>query len=278
VYAGWNESIRRTTGKYIHVAASDDTAMPGFLEEMVIALESECDVDMAVCRFEFIDAEGKILQTPPRQRLDTLYDKWQEVPHRRPREADILIHLCIGIPWTTAGALLFRTSLLEKTGLFRTDCVADADRFWSLRASFYSDTISLPERLSTWRYHARQASVGHDVRWARRSLRVISETVDECLSLIPGAWRRDPAWRKKLLWKAVQDYLAEYHLDRRALRAAPGAFVTGCIRGLVKEPRYLLRRILSGFSWDVPEFVSEHDYLESIIKEWGVQWEPKPLN
>ena len=151
VYAGWNECLRRVTGRYVHVATADDTCRPDFLERMVAALERQPDAGLAVCQFDFIDHEGRVLDPPPRRRLDTFYGRWLETPHRRPGETEVLIHLFVGIPWTTAGALVFRSSLLNRTGPFREDAGGDADRYWSLRASLHADTISLPERMATWR-------------------------------------------------------------------------------------------------------------------------------
>ena len=277
LYAGWNECLRRARGEFVHIAAADDLIEPEFLEALVSEMERHEDVSLAVCRFDFVDLEGGVIAPDPRQRLDRVYDRWRDVPHRRPHELDLLIHFCIGIPWITAGSLVFRRSLLKKTGLFRTDCFHDADRFWSLRASLHSDTISLPECLASWRYHPDQASQFHDRNWARRGLRLMRNVLVDCEDRIPLGWKSDPLWRDRLLWKSKQHVRAEYCLDRRSLLRSPHRLLLGGLRALVSEPDYLRRRLSCGLSWDVPEFADEHDYLWDLVRRWNVQWEPIPL-
>lgn len=277
LYAGWNECLRRVSGEYVHIAAADDLIAPRFLEELVSVLEKHSDTDLALCRFDFIDLDGKRIGPDPRQRLDAAYDDWNEAAHRRPAEVDVLIHFCIGIPWTMAGSLVFRALLLEKTGLFRTDCHHDADRFWSLRASLHSDSIYLPDRLASWRYHEGQASQSHDRRWAARSLRMMRMICEECEDLIPSGWRNDPGWREKLLWKARREYLAEFGLDRRILRSSPHRLAYGALRALVREPAYLGHRLASGLSWTAPEFQDEHEFMFALAERWGVNIQPELL-
>ena len=73
VYAGWNECLRRARGEYVYIATSDDTAKPELLERMVGVLQKHPDVDLAVCRFEFIDEAGTVMNPPPFQEVCHLY-------------------------------------------------------------------------------------------------------------------------------------------------------------------------------------------------------------
>src|SRR5205085_11275036 len=63
IYAGWNECLRRVTGKYVYIATSDDTADPRLLETLTGVLEQHPDVDMATCNLTLIDEHGKRVET-----------------------------------------------------------------------------------------------------------------------------------------------------------------------------------------------------------------------
>lgn len=274
IYAGWNACLRRAEGRYIAIAPADDTARPEFLETMTAALEAHPDVNLAVCQFDFIDRQGRVFDPPPKRRFDLLYQEWLAVPHRRPREADILTHLCVGIPWTTTSALVFRASLLEKTGFFRTDCGARADALWSLKASLHSDSISLPGRMATWRRHVAQGSAENAGDWWRRSWRLMRELLQQNHALIPEAWRRDPEWERELLAVQRTRYLRNLRLDRNAAKRHFGRFVLNCAQALAIEPRYAARRLLRGLPWEDSEIKEEYTHLRYLIDKWKVAWEP----
>ena len=277
VYAGWNECLKCASGRYIHVATADDTVSPDFLEKLVAMLEQHQDVDLAVCQFDFTDASGTVTE-PPRRCLDRVYGKWLDVPHLRPSETEILIHLCLGgIPWTTAGALVFRRSLLDKTGMFRRDLGPRADMPWALRASLHSGTISLPDKMATFRQHPDQASTARVSGWGRKNLRAKEGILEELSDRVPDEWKRHDDWRARLLWKPRQDYLAGFGLDRKNVRERPWSFMVGMSKALVKEPAYLFARLQSRFSWESAEFSDEYEYFWGLIKEWQIDWEPNAL-
>jgi len=277
IYAGWNDCLQRCRGKYISIAPSDDTATPEFLETMVGALDHYADVDLAVCQFDYMDAGGNVVSPAPAKRNDLLYKDWINMPHRRPREADILTHLCVGIPWMTTTALVFRSSLLQKTGLFRTDCGARADALWALRASLHSDSISIPARMATWRRHEAQGSGTWERRWWRKHWRFADELLVECEGGIPGAWQEDPAWRAGLLRVLRTRYLRSLGLDRNTVKQDRSRFVANCMAALLCEPRFTLRRLARGLRWEDPELVDEYTHLRYLIDKWDVDWKPRPL-
>jgi len=277
VYAGWNACLERARGKYVHIATADDTAAPDFLERLVAILDRQLEVDLAVCQFCFTDANGSEMP-PPRRRLDQVYGKWLDVAHVRTKETELLIHFCLGgIPWTTAGALIFRRTLLKKTGYFRGDMGSRADIVWALRASMHSGTVSLPARMATFRQHREQASRMAAPGWAEKNLREKERVLDELADRIPTEWRQHGDWRERLLWKARQDYLVDFALNRQVMMTELPRFMAGMARALVKEPRYLLERVRLGFSWNSPEFTDEYDYFWKLIEDWHVDWEPRPL-
>jgi glycosyltransferase involved in cell wall biosynthesis len=279
VFAGWNECLKRVTGKYVYIATSDDTASPGLLERLVGLLEKAPEVGVAMGQFDFIDAHGKVIE--PTQGLpgDFLGD-WQNQAHRRSGWLDFLIHAELGTSWTSITSVLVRASLVKEVGYFRADVgrgEAFADRFWAMKSAALSDTIYVPERLATWRYHGGQASARERPGWRRRNLEMTVETIDECESRIPVDWRRDPEWKSKLLWGMRQYYLKSFALDRVCLMKEPKRFMRGAMRALCQEPSYFVRRMSSGLSWKDQDSRDSGEYLRDLIQEWHVPWPPEPL-
>jgi len=278
MYAGWNACLERAEGTYVYVATADDTCSEDLLEQTTGALDRHPDIDLAVCDFDFIDDNGKVIHPPPRGTARTFYGDWLGRPHRRSGQLELVVHSCIDISWTTMTAVVFRRSLLGKTGLFRTDCNPIADKFWAIKTAVHSDTVFVPGKLATWRWHLGQRSSDLDVSSARLQCRLTAETLDECESLVPAAWREEPGWRKKLLWGARRNCLEGYRLDRASLRRRPAGFFAGLCGAAIHEPRYLARRLASGLSWDDRDLADEHGYAKSLVEKWHVPWPPEALD
>lgn len=234
--------------------------------------------DIAACAFDFIDENGRIINPAPMGRTGEFYGKWLNKQHRRSGLLEFLVHLWLGISWTTMTAVVFRRSLLGKTGLFRTDVGVGADMYWAAKSALHSDTLWIPDRLATWRWHAGQRSVGggshyrvaEGVRVNRRRVKLMAETIDACIDLIPSCWKKDAAWRDKLLWGANQYYRSSFCLDRNSVRSHPAAFMTGLGLALIYEPRFLIQRFASRLSWQSAECTDWSRRLHVLIKEWEV--------
>lgn len=298
LYAGWNECLRRCRGDYIYIAPADDTCKPELLEKMVRLLgnvesrklkveidstnneeprtkNQERPIDIAVCDFDFIDENGCIIDPPPRGTARTFYGDWLQTPHFRSGLLEYLVHSFVDISWTTMTAVLFRRRLLERTGLFRTDCGPYADLFWAQRAGLFSDAVYLPDRLATWRYHSSQHSRGDgEPEKQRKALwRIAQEELDACTDAIPAEWKQANDWKQILLWGARRRYLTGYGLNRHELRAHPGHFFKGCVDALLNDPTFFCRRILRGFDWK-DELLSEPEtHLRQFMHTYEV---PEP--
>lgn len=277
IYAGWNECLKRTRGKYIYIATADDTCRPELLERMVGVLEERTDIELAVCNFDFIDEDSHIMDPPPMGTPRTFYGKWMEQAHQRDRRLELLVHLCMAISWTTITSVVFRRSLLDRVGYFRTDCSAYGDRFWALKSALHSHTLFVPEKLATWRHHRQQRSAHESLGTARKSLHMTAEIIRENQHLIPEEWKKDSEWHTKLLWGPRQHYLTLYRLDRNIMKTKPLTFLSGCCQAAIHEPAYLMRRLASGFSWHSRELMENEEYLWNLIDEWKVPWPPTSL-
>ncbi len=275
MYANWNECLRRARGEFVYVATSDDTCHSQLLERLVGALERHSDADLAACDFDFIDEKGRVMSPPPRPvPPDEFLGPWRARSHRRRGTLELLVHLCIGISWTTMTAVVFRRRLLDKIGLFPTEGGATGDRYWAIKSALHTDLVWIPERLATWRYHSDQGSARVPLSLRRRQMELTEQTLRECEALIPAQWKRDPAWFDKLMWGSRQFYRLAFCLDRRALLVRPHWFLKGLWAAWREEPQYLRRRWRERFSWQHEDYLSNGEYLRRLIAEWRV---PGPL-
>ena len=276
LFAGWNECLRRVRGEYVYIATSDDTAYPNLLETLVGLLACHPDAGVAVGQFDFIDSTGRII--PPTQGIPgSFLGDWQARAHRRSGWVDFLIHTQLGTSWTSITSALFRTDVVRKAGLFRTDVgkgESFADRFWAMKVASFADTVYTPEKVATWRVHPGQASRGETPGWRAKNLRMTEETIQECQGRIPASWKQDPRWMDKMLFGMKQYYLEGYGLSRDCLRDDPRRFVWGLGRAALKEPGYLIRRLVSGLSWNTQEMLDAHQYVWQLIREWNIPWPP----
>ena len=62
----WNYCLERARGEYFYIATSDDTMSSDCLESLLRPLESNGQIGLAICDFEAIDDQGRIV--PERHR------------------------------------------------------------------------------------------------------------------------------------------------------------------------------------------------------------------
>ena len=278
LYAGWNECLRRVTGEYVYIAPSDDTCAPTLLERLSAALDSHPAVDLAVCRYNRIDEHGNTLADLESPDVARFLGEWYTRPHQRSGAAELIISLGLGCQWNTMPAVLFRRRLLERAGFFSTHDSSCADAAWRVKALLHSDLVYVPERLAAWRWHARQATARMPSNRHELVYRLLRKTLEESEAAIPATWRASRDWLDRLLFWVRHEYLMQFHLNRTALKRTPRAFFLGCLRAAAKEPRYLLRRLRTGFSWREPEYGDPVAYVRELLQRWKVPWPPEPVN
>jgi glycosyltransferase involved in cell wall biosynthesis len=276
LYAGWNETLTRARGKYIHIATADDTIEPTFLEKAVAALEKCPSAHVAACRYRTIDEDGREVTTPPSD-VEVLLAPWLPCPHVRHGLTEFIIQLGVGCNWGTFSAVVFRRELLDRVGLFRTDIGVEADTVWRLEAMLRTDLVQLPEYLATWRVHARQATSRRPPGWNLQHFRCQREALDRCARILPAPWRQDPLWRRKLLFHPRQVYLGSYGLNRNALKHCNREILRRWARALRHEPAYVLKRLMTGFTWKDPIYSDSIEVTLQLIREWNVPWPPITL-
>ena len=279
LFAGWNECLRRVSGRYVYIATSDDTAYPNLLERLVGVLERFPRAGVGIGKFDFIDEQGRII-APTQGIPGSFFGAWQNVPHLRSGWVDFLVHTQMGTSWTSITSALFRADIVKRAGLFRTDVgkgESYADRFWAMKVACLADTVSVPEVVATWRVHPGQASRREAAGWRTKNLRMTEETIQECAHRIPPQWKQDPQWLNKLLFGMRQYYLDGFGLNRMIMKRSPSMFLKGVGRALFREPGYLMRRLTSGLSWDTEDMSDAQKMVNELIQEWQVPWPPEPV-
>ncbi|MDI6774069.1 MAG: glycosyltransferase [Verrucomicrobiota bacterium] len=310
-YAGWNECLRRATGEFVYIATADDTCEPPLLERTIEAVEKgrvrgsgfRCQVsgksdqrpessirdpvssspstpdprpmDIAVCDYRVIDAEGKTLDLDLNKHPRQFYGEWMSVPHARDGRTEFIVHACLGIVWVTMTAVLFRRRLLGRIGLFRTDRGVAADHEWQLRACLVSDIAYVPDKLATWRLHGSQASAQCREQYYDRNILLSLESVlDDPASGIPAEWKRVAGWREKILEVQRSLYHDGFALYGNVARRAPARFLRNVGRALREQPGLLLRQALRGFRWS-PEFsVDGFSTARQLMGHLECPWPP----
>jgi len=275
MYANWNECLRRAKGKYIYFATSDDTANPKLLETLLQPLERQTAIDISMCDFQAIDANSQSIAMHEGGLRRFLGD-WLKVPHIRNGKAVFLINACYYGPiWSTMTAVVFRRSLLSRTGFFREDRGSFADCEWAMRAALASDIAYWPEKLATWRIHDKQATP------SKMTTAMIDAGVDFLATVLsdpnsgfPQAWMKYPDWKEKITAVIRDHRRRSFFLYRWAVKADPSKFAKGVLASLRHDPIFLLRQSITGFPQN--HEIDLDSTCHNLLNFFQVKWPPDP--
>jgi glycosyltransferase involved in cell wall biosynthesis len=277
IYAGWNECLRRARGEYIYLAPSDDTAQPQLLEQLLAPLRRLPEVSVAVCDYQTINKNGQPIDMPLENSPRQFLGEWMTKPCLRPRLTEFVLHCCFNTIWVTMTAVLFRRSLLEKIGLFRTDRGSQADLEWTLRATLATDVAFVPGRFATWRVHGSQATPHriYDWRFLRNTLACFDSVLHDKNPGLPHEWRDIPHWDQELtkIWQL--EYCDSFHLDRHAARENPSQFLANCWNALRLKPDLFFSQLAHGFAWRKEFSPDRIARAQELINLFHVPWPPQ---
>jgi len=278
MYANWNECLRRVTGTYCYMATSDDTMQPDCLEKLLAPLEQYPQIKLAYSNYEKIDSSGKTVVIQKDWRREFLGD-WMDVPSIRSGKTEFLLHCALNITWVTMTSVLFRHDLLERTGLFRTDCYSGGDMEFALRASLATDIACVPGKLSGWRTHGEQGTPKFfEWRFMGKVLEMFYAVLADPKAGIPTEWKSVPQWEKELtaIWEL--EYEDSFHLDRGYARQQPQKFLQNAWAALCQRPMLLARQAARGFAW--PEQFSPDRMVAAkrLFELFHPPWPPKQVS
>jgi glycosyltransferase involved in cell wall biosynthesis len=275
IYAGWNECLRRATGEYVNIATSDDTASPELLERLVEPLESRKNIDLSVCDFAAIDEHSKPAPMPL-LRFREFFADWLNVPTICNGKTEFLMLSVFVTSWFTMAAVLFRRSLLSKTGLFRTDQGSFADTDWCLRATLATDIAHVPARLTTFRINEGQATPANctPAHW-KIYCQSLERVLDDSEAQIPGDWKANKDWRDRLMQYRRRLYHESFELYRWMARENLGRFLTAAGQSAVAAPTFFLKQALQGFPDTQSGQRNAIEEVQALLTTFRAEWPPE---
>lgn len=190
-YPAWNECVRRTTGKYVYIATSDDSMAPDFLEKTVAALDQHPECELAHAPLVIVDESGARVHDPSWPLCSNFAfggEDLHKVPHVRRAPYDGLLQLTA---WQTAPSitqLLIRRSIFSKTGGFSDRWGSVSDFNWQMKAGLVANTVHVPDTWATWRMHSNQLTARVDLcslDFARKCQEMIDDAIAACQPQLP---------------------------------------------------------------------------------------------
>ncbi len=158
----WNKAMELATGKYIKILPADDFIYPGCLEKQIKIMEADLNERIAMVggRRNIIDETGKILFNRGFSKTECEVSGFAAI-NKNVRSGGNIIG--------EGGAIIFRKSILEKTGNFNSDIfyVLDIDLWYKIL--LYGNYHVLPDVVSSFRVSKSSASV-HVVKKQREDL------------------------------------------------------------------------------------------------------------
>jgi len=249
IYAGWNECLRRARGKYVYIATSDDTMRTDCLEKLLAPLERFPAIKLAYCDYEKIDANRQPVAIQKDWRRDFL-GEWMDIPAIHRSQTEFILHCALNISWVTVTSILFRRDLLDRIGLFRTDCGSAGDLEFALRAALVTDIAYVPGKLSSWRVHDQQGTPKFfEWEFMGKVLGMFQAVLHDPQAGVPEKWKKIPNWDKELTAVWEMEYQDSFHLDRGYARRHPGRFLRNALAALRRHPGLLLSQAARGFAW-----------------------------
>jgi glycosyltransferase involved in cell wall biosynthesis len=268
IYAGWNECLRRVTGRYVYIATSDDTAHPRLLESLVAVLENHPDIAQATCNLTLIDEHGGRVAVGDMRR-DIMGD-WLDRDHRRCGLTEFVATCVAHSSCRSLTAVVFRKTLLDKTGLFPTTKGSIADYEWCLRSYLATDSLHIAQDLATWRIHTAQATQNINSRKTDPFfLTMIEDVLRDCSAKLPPALRT-PAARDRLLWPKRVLAFNSQQLYAGFFLTEPLATLRRLPRAWKISPALTVRAALHGFRWRTRYRVDHAAYFRKLCADYAL--------
>lgn len=183
VYDAWNIGIAEATGDFVYIATSDDTMYSNCLAAFSSALDAQPQADIALCKLDIIDSEGRLVDPNPWYRYlpQQFYADRLSVHHLRLAPIDGILHAYLFTLYTSITQLFIRRRVFEQEGYFSTSFGPKADFEWAMRVSLIVNLVYVPQALATWRIHDQQLTVhstAHTAELYKELIRMVTSAVE----------------------------------------------------------------------------------------------------
>jgi len=278
IYGGFNDCLRRATGKYCYIATSDDTMRPDCLEKLLSPLEQIPAIKLAYCDYEKIDARGKPVAIEKDWRREFL-GHWMDTTSIHRSQTEFILHCALNITWVTITSILFRRDLLDRIGLFRTDCGSAGDLEFALRAALATDIAYVPGKLSAWRVHDQQGTPKFfEWEFMGKVLGMFQAVLYDPQAGVPEEWMKIQDWDKELTAVWEMEYQDSFHLDRGYARRQPGKFLRNAWAALWRRPGLLLSQTARGFAWSKRFSPNRVEAAKRMFALFQPPWPPENVS
>jgi nucleoside-diphosphate-sugar epimerase/glycosyltransferase involved in cell wall biosynthesis len=148
----WNKAVTEARGKYVKLLPADDFLYPKCLETQIEVFERPKNASLAIvsCARDIVDPNGKKLITRKPLGRERVISGFKSIRNVLGSGTNLL-----GEP----GAILFKRSLLEKTGVFDGKLIYVIDVHLWLRMLLHGNLYVIPETLCAFRLSSGSASL-----------------------------------------------------------------------------------------------------------------------
>lgn len=188
-FRNWNRAIEITSSPYLSILSDDDTLLPSFIRESILALDNHPGAGFSAAQAKFIDSNSAPLQVTATELSDNL-------PEGLINGFEFIQQIVDGRKWILrTSTVMFRAEALALVGAFDTPhskYMIDLNIYLRLAAQF--DVVSIAKELAQVRFHVGQDSQV-SFHGGTGPLAVMAERIDGIAYLLQSPHAEDVSYR-----------------------------------------------------------------------------------
>jgi glycosyltransferase involved in cell wall biosynthesis len=283
MYADWNECLRHVETEYFYFLPSDDVCDKNLVDQTTLALDSHLDIDACHFQFNYIDESGQVTLSYDEilQSQLPFYSGVSQYAHRRSAHCEFMMHFVYRTVYRTMNSLVFRRDLIEKMGGFSSCYGSAGDYDWSMRLSFYTDILYIPELLASWRRYDEQATqASGSPQNFENILKIAALNLEAFLQLDSVDYLADKVDAKRML--SHLNYKYQNSVYRQSSQVGSGKdklSLNSEIRRIVPNlfvsyRDFVLRSFALLSSYRLFPYVSEKGFSKKLLYDFKLTWPP----
>lgn len=191
LFGNWQRVIEINSSPYLSFLPDDDTLLPNFISESVLALDNHTQAGLSSGRAELIDAAGDRVDVP---------NKSDDLPLGLIEGLDFIHQIVDGRKWVLlASAVMFRADAFATVGGYDTPhskYMIDLNVYLRIATQF--DLCFIPKNLAQVRYHEEQDSLVNFRSGGTGPIAVMAERTDAIAYLLRSPRAENAAYRQWL--------------------------------------------------------------------------------